>query len=110
MQQYIIPFWCLVIRVTSETGITEREKVYEIVRIFSKTILWILILARNPQFLVHCIKLCLHHREFVNRYLVITNIMYDHHILFYGSAEVHNCSLCKILSLLIDISNYRCCQ
>ena len=39
MQQYIIPFWCLVIRVTSETGIAEREKVYEIVRIFSKTIL-----------------------------------------------------------------------
>ena len=27
--------WCLVIRVTSETGIAEREKLYEIVRIFS---------------------------------------------------------------------------
>ena len=102
--------WCSVIRVTSETGIAEREKVYEIVRIFSKTILWILILARNHQFLVHCIKLCLHHRKFVNRYLIITNIMYNHHILFYGSAEVHNCSLCKIISFLIDISNYRCCQ
>ena len=101
--------WCSVIRVTSETGIAEREKV---VRIFSETILWILLLARNHQFLVHCINLCLHHREFVNRYLVITNIMHDHPILFYGSAEVHNCSFCKIMSYysLIDTANYRCCQ